>query len=84
MRTEEGFRAATKDTAVLQSGRFSNFDALMRYREAIVENILQDTFDPRAYIGWRGRLRRLSRRLRDLLPPHANQAAKRVATGRSV
>lgn len=79
MRTEEGFRAATKDTAVLQSGRFSTFEALMKYREAIVENILQDTFDPRAYIGWRGRLRRLSRRLRDKLPPRANQAAKRVA-----
>jgi hypothetical protein len=58
MRTEEGFRAATKVTAVLQYGQLSNLEAYMKYRERVVENILDDTFDPRAYQGWRDRLRR--------------------------
>src|ERR1035438_7758221 len=58
IKTEEGYREAAKVTAVLQSGRFSDLEGYMKYRQAIIDTILDGTLDPRAYVGWRDRLRR--------------------------
>jgi glycosyltransferase involved in cell wall biosynthesis len=61
IRTQEAFEAAKKVTAVLQYGRFTNLDGYMKFREAVVGNLLDDTFDPRSYVGWRDRMRRAAK-----------------------
>jgi glycosyltransferase involved in cell wall biosynthesis len=64
IKTDDGFQNALKVTAGLQSGRFKDLSAVWRYRETIIKNLLEETYEPKNYVGWRSRIRQGKRWLR--------------------
>ncbi len=75
--TEEGLRKHANVTAGLQVRQFKNVDDSLRWRQEIIHNLLDDSYDPRHYLGWRRkwrRLRELAARLkRSLRRGHENR-----------
>jgi hypothetical protein len=64
--TEENLCKAASVTAGLQFRRFRNVEEKTEWCEEIVRNLLDDPYDPKYYVGWRIKYRRLSGRFRNL------------------
>jgi glycosyltransferase involved in cell wall biosynthesis len=48
--------------------KFRSVEEAKAWHKIVVDNILDDPWDVKYYIGWRGKLRRIKKRVRDLLP----------------
>jgi glycosyltransferase involved in cell wall biosynthesis len=64
IREEGAFDRHRAITQGLKAGRYADPEGRIRWRQEIVRNLLDDPWDPRAYVGWRDRWRRWRRRLR--------------------
>lgn len=63
IRDAESFARYRKITFGLGSGRYQDVEGRRKTRNGMVANLLDEPFDPRYYVGWRARKRRLQRRL---------------------
>jgi GT2 family glycosyltransferase len=58
------FKEAYKYAPAVQDGQIKDLDHYNRLHKKIVENILTGPYEPKYYIGWRARLRRLTEKLK--------------------
>jgi glycosyltransferase involved in cell wall biosynthesis len=72
---EKTYRKAAEVTFGLQAGRYHNNEGRMKWREEIVRNLLDDPFDPRYYVGWWAKVRRLKSRMREVFASSADKKA---------
>lgn len=68
VRTDEGVRQQAAVTAGLQSGRFADVRSMMEWRSEIIRNLLDDSFEPCRYMGWRRRWTAVKRRMAHVSP----------------
>lgn len=65
---ETSYQEAKADTFNLNHHDQETFADRWRWRREVLDNLLEGPWDVAAYVGWRGRLRRLAKRLRPLVP----------------
>ena len=75
IKDEESFDSAVDTTVGLQAGRYNDPVGRLQWREEIVRNLLYDPYDPRYYVGWRSKLRRLKSWMRKFITSRRLQKA---------
>jgi hypothetical protein len=60
---EASFQASRAFSFGASFARLKNLDERLRRRELILRNMLEGPYDPRAYLGWRGKVRRAAQRV---------------------
>jgi len=63
LKDEASYQAAKKVTVTINSPGLETLADRWRRRDKILDNLLGDPWDVKYYIGWRGRLRRIRRRI---------------------
>ena len=73
IKDKESFDSTANITAGLQAGRYNDPEGRLQWRQEIVRNLLDDPYEPRYYLGWRGKLRRLKSRMRKFIAGSAGK-----------
>lgn len=60
---EASYQAAKADTFNLNNHGQETLDDRWRWREEVLDNLLEDPWDVAQYVGWRGRVRRVRKRV---------------------
>jgi glycosyltransferase involved in cell wall biosynthesis len=61
------FQEAYRYTPAVQAGQIRNLRQYNQFHQEIVENILTDPYDPKYYVGWQAKLRRILNRARKMV-----------------
>lgn len=67
IKDKESFDSAVSTTVGLQAGRYNDPIGRLQWREEIVRNLLYAPYDPRYYVGWWSKLRRLKSWMRKFI-----------------
>jgi glycosyltransferase involved in cell wall biosynthesis len=67
LKDEESYQAAKKVTFNINSPGQETLAGRWRWRQEVLNNLLDDPWDVKYYVGWRRKLRRIKDRIKDLL-----------------
>lgn len=73
IRDKESFDSAVNITVGLQAGRYKDLRGRLQWRQEIIRNLLDDTYNPKYYVGWRSKLRRVKSRMRKFIAGNASK-----------
>ena len=63
LKDEESYQAAKQVTFSINLPGLETFADRLQRRQAILDNLLDDPYDAKYYVGWRGRCRRFKQKL---------------------
>ncbi len=67
LKEEASYQAAKKVSFNINSPGQETLAGRWRWRQEVLDNLLDDPWDPRFYVGWRDKLRRIKKRITKLL-----------------
>jgi len=73
IKDKESFETAAAVTVGLQAGRYKDLRGRLQWRQEIIRNLMDDPYDPKYYLGWRRKLRRLKSRMRKFIAGSASK-----------
>lgn len=60
---QDSYDEAKKVTYCIKRHRLDSLDDFMRWRQKVLDNLLDDPWEAKYYVGWRGKMRRLKERV---------------------